>query len=324
MPVQEAEINVIDCEPNHSTFLEDVVEGLSGRTKRLPCKYFYDGRGSSLFDRICELDEYYLTRSELAIMRRSAGEMANRLGRGVMLIEYGSGSSIKTRLLLDHLRDPAAYVPVDISRRHLLQSASRLSEAYPAIEVLPVCADFTTDFDLPLPQESPSRRAVYFPGSTIGNFAPAEARRLLADIAARCAPGGSLLIGADLKKDVDKLEAAYNDRQGITAEFNRNVLRRINRELGGDFQPEHFRHQAFFNEEHGRIEMHLVSEREQVVSIAQHAFDFSEGESICTEHSHKYTVREFQEMASAADFSLDECWTDERKNFSVLHFTVGS
>jgi len=224
--------------------------------------------------------------------------------------------------LLDQLVEPVAYVPVDISRRHLLQSAEDLSAFYPDVEVLPVCADFTTKFELPTPSITPTHSAVYFPGSTIGNFQPQAAAQLLGLIAPLCGTGGGLLIGIDLKKDIDTIEAAYNDKRGVTAEFNLNLLHRINRELDADFLPDQFHHSAIYNESHGRIEAYLVSDGDQVVSIGEHSFEFSAGESICTEYSHKYTIDEFQASAADAGLTLHRHWTDPEQNFAVLHFVV--
>ncbi len=317
------QLRLLNLGPAMATFLADVLVGLSDNPKRLPCKYFYDRRGSQLFEQICELDEYYLTRSELAIMRRFAPQMADQLGPGVMLIEFGSGSSLKTRLLLDHLVDQVAYVPVDISGQHLQRSAEDISASYPTVQVLPVCADFTAEFELPVLDRIPACTAVYFPGSTIGNFPPDAAARLLSRIAELCGADGSLLIGIDLKKDVEIIEAAYNDRLGVTAEFNLNLLRRINRELGADFQLDQFRHRADYNETDGRIEMHLVSPREQTVSIAENSFAFAKGESICTEFSHKYSVEEFEAIAARSGLTLSREWTDPRRHFAVLQFVVG-
>ncbi len=313
---------LLDFRPSVSIFLDDVVTGLSGTPRRLPSKYFYDRRGSRLFDAICDLDEYYLTRTELAIMRRCSGEMAAALGPQVLLVEYGSGSSVKTRWLLDHLDDPVAYVPVDISRRHLLQSADDLREAYPQIEILPVCADFTTEFRLPATQREASCTSVFFPGSTIGNLEPVAAMRLLRRMAALCGEAGELLIGIDLKKDRATIEAAYNDQQGVTADFNLNLLRRMNRELEGDFDLKQFRHQAIYDEQNGRVEMYLVSAIDQVVTIGGHSFDFPAGESICTEYSHKYTVDGFAALAAKAGWELRQEWSDSQRLFAVLHLIV--
>jgi dimethylhistidine N-methyltransferase len=236
--------------------MRDVLAGLRTEPKHLLCKYFYDQRGSALFERICQLDEYYLTRSELAIMDQFAPEMGAQIGPGAMLVEYGSGSSVKTRYLLDALSDAVAYVPVDISGELLRQSSQELARDYPRIEILPVCADFTRHFALPLSTRDATHVAVYFPGSTIGNFLPSRAAELLRRIARLCGAGGGLLIGIDLKKDAAMIEAAYNDRLGVTAEFNLNLLHRMNRELDADFHPESFAHRAVWNSADSRMEMH--------------------------------------------------------------------
>jgi dimethylhistidine N-methyltransferase len=303
-------------------FLRDVIAGLRSRPKQLPCKYFYDRRGSELFDQICQLDEYYLTRAELALMDQFAPEMGAQIGGGAMLVEYGSGSSVKTRYLLDGLPDPVAYVPVDISGDHLQHTAGELARDYPQIEILPVCADFTKDFALPRSLRTASHAAVYFPGSTIGNFMPGEAIALLRRITRMCGTGGGLLIGVDLKKDIPTIEAAYNDRLGVTAEFNLNLLRRINRELGADFDLDQFFHQARYNAELGRVEMYLISRQAQTVTVGGEAIEFEPGETICTEHSHKYTVDEFAAVAAAAGLTLRREWTTKRREFAVLHFAV--
>jgi dimethylhistidine N-methyltransferase len=315
---------LLDMGPNSTSFLHDTLAGLRDRPRQLPCKYLYDERGSQLFDRICDLDEYYPTRSELAIVDRYAQQMAAQIGPRVMLVELGSGSSVKTRMLLDHLCDPAAYVPVDISREHLQRTADELSAAYADIEVLPVCADFMQDFGLPVSQRRPDHCAVYFPGSTIGNLRPDEALELLRRIADLCGVGGGLLIGVDLQKQISVIEAAYNDDAGVTAEFNLNLLRRINRELGGDFDPEQFEHRAFYDEDWDRVEMHLVSQSRQEVTVGEESFSFEQGETICTEHSHKYTIDGFADLASEAGFTLRRHWTDKRQYFAVLHLVVVS
>lgn len=303
-------------------FLRDVITGLHAASKELPCKYFYDKRGSELFDRICQLDEYYLTRAELAIMETCATEMGAQIGAGVMLVEYGSGSSVKTRYLLDALPQPVAYVPVDISGEHLELTALELAADYSRIEILPVCADFTEHFELPLPTRVASHTAVYFPGSTVGNFMPNQATELLRRITSLCGPGGGLLIGIDLKKDSTKIEAAYDDALGVTAQFNLNLLQRINRELGGDFNLDWFKHRAVYNSELGRVEIDLVSRCAQRVTVAGEAFEFTRGEAIRTEYSHKYSIDEFAALATAAGLSLHHQWTDAVKNFAVLHLVV--
>jgi L-histidine Nalpha-methyltransferase len=303
-------------------FLRDVIVGLKSTPKQLSCKYFYDRRGSELFDRICQLDEYYLTRAELALMDQFAPDMGAQIGAGVMLVEYGSGSSVKTRYLLDGLPEPVAYVPVDISGDHLQRTAQELARDYRRIEILPVCADFTRDFSLPRSRRKASHSAVYFPGSTIGNFKPGEAAGLLRRITRLCGTGGGLLIGVDLKKDAATIEAAYNDRLGVTAEFNLNLLRRINRELGADFDVDQFCHQARYNAEFGRVEMYLISRRAQTVTLGGETIEFKRGETICTEHSHKYTVDEFAAVAAAAGLTLRREWSAKKREFAVLHLAV--
>ena len=309
-------LELCDLSPEREHFLADVLEGLGRSPKTLPCKYFYDARGSALFDRICALPEYYPTRTELGILRRHAGAMAAAIGPRALLVEYGSGSSTKTRLLLDRLAEPAAVVPVDISRDHLLASAAALAAHYPKLRVIPVCADFTAPFALPDVPDA-DRVVGYFPGSTIGNFGPAEARKFLADVAEQCGPGGALLIGVDLEKPRAVLEAAYDDARGVTAEFNRNLLRRANRELDADFDLAAFDHRAFWNAAQGRVEMHLVSRRDQVVHVAERAIPFAKGETIHTENSHKYELAGFAALAEAAGFGVERVWTDDGGLFSV-------
>jgi len=305
-----------DLAPERDRFLADVLEGLTRPRKSLPCKYFYDERGSALFERICELPEYYPTRTELGILRRHAPAMAAALGPRCLLVEYGSGSSTKTRLLLERLERPAAYVPVDISREHLLRSAAALSTRHPGLRVIPVCADFTQGFALPRVAGAASR-AAYFPGSTIGNFAHPEARKFLTRVAEQCSPGGALLIGVDLRKDRALLEPAYDDAQGVTAEFNRNLLRRINRELGADFDCAAWDHRAFWDPAQGRVEMHLVSRRAQLVELDGRRIPFARGESIHTESSHKYDLPGFAALARSAGFDVERVWTDPDALFSV-------
>jgi L-histidine Nalpha-methyltransferase len=307
--------------PGTAAFRADVLRGLSAPAKELPCKYFYDEAGSELFERITGLPEYYLTRTERAIMDQHAPEMAALLGRRCLLIEYGSGSSTKTRLLLDHLSSPAAYVPVDVSAEHLFRSAGALAEAYPEIEVLPVCADFTRPLELPVPSKQAARRVVYFPGSTIGNFTPSESAVLLRQTAGLCGRGG-LLLGADLRKEPRVIEAAYNDSQGVTAQFNRNLLVRINRELDADFVVSQFAHRAFYDAAEGRIEMHLVSRRDQSVRIGDVEFFFAAGEAIRTEYSHKYSISELATLAAAQGWAVQRVWTDEHNYFGVLYLTL--
>ena len=303
-------------------FLADALDGLRQRRKTLPCKYFYDAEGSKLFDQICSLPEYYPTRTELGILRAHASEMAQCLGPETLLVEYGSGSSVKTRLLLDRLVRPAAYVPVDISREHLLETAVALRLDYPGLEILPVCADFTAPVALPKPRRPAARRAVYFPGSTIGNFSEAGAIALMAGVARQVGPGGGFLVGVDLAKDPRILERAYDDAAGVTAAFNLNLLARMNRELDADFDLRRFRHRAVWVEAAGRIEMHLVSAVEQVVRVDGAEIHFERGESICTEHSHKYTVDGFARLARRAGLAARRVWTDPAERFSVQYLQV--
>lgn len=304
-----------DLHPPRADLLREVVEGLSRRPRALSPKFFYDRRGSALFDAITELPEYYPTRTEIGILRRHGVEIARHLGQGSALIELGSGSPLKIRVLLDSVQ-PAVYLPVDISADHLRQSAADIARDYPEIQVEAVCADYSNGLSLP---ETPpeATRAAFFPGSSIGNFERGPARTLLTTVAEALGEGGALLIGVDLKKDPDLLDAAYNDSQGVTAAFNRNLLERINREAGADFVPEQFRHHAFYDPRQGRVEMHLVSECEQRVRVDGQEFAFVPGESIHTENSYKYTVEEFQGLAAQAGFVDEQVWTDDAALFSV-------
>ncbi|HEY0583898.1 MAG TPA: L-histidine N(alpha)-methyltransferase [Chloroflexota bacterium] len=296
---------------------DEVLRGLLSPQKELPCKLLYDEVGSQLFEQICELDEYYPTRLEMRIMRASAAEMAARLGPAALLIEYGSGSSSKTPLLLDQLDQPAGYVPIDISREVLAESAATIRRRYPRLQVLPLCRDYTSELRIPRTRLRPARRAAYYPGSTIGNFVPEDAKKFLRRIADLCGAGGGLLIGVDLKKDPLMLHRAYNDALGITAAFNLNILTRLNRELQADFAVEHFRHYAFYNPVFSRVEMHLISLLPQVVHVAGAAIAFEAGESIWTEASYKYGPDEFAALAAAAGWRLEQSWSDDRGLFSV-------
>ncbi len=300
-------------------FYGEVLQGLQQAQKTLPSKLFYDERGSQLFEAICQLEEYYLTRTETAIMQAHISEIASLLGRGCVLIEYGSGNSQKTRLLLEALSDPVAYIPVDISETSLRRSAATLAAAYPGLAILPVWADYTHPFTLPPIPRPRARRVAYFPGSTIGNFYPDQAVAFLQRIAQITGPNGALLIGVDLKKDAGALHRAYNDRAGVTAAFNLNILVRLNHEFGADFQPDQFIHYAFYNELEGRIEMHLISRKTQTVHMGEHTIPFKAGETILTEVSYKYTLEEFQHLAAQAGFSLGRVWTDAGHQFSIQY-----
>ena len=321
MSTNRARVPLLDLKTDSGSFLRDVLEGLSLSRKALSPKYFYDERGSALFEAICELPEYYPTRTEMAIMRAHVGEMAERLGPDCLLIEYGSGSGRKTRVLIAALA-PVAYMPIDIAREQLAHSAAELERDFPGLQVLAVCADYSRPLVLPAAEGMARRRVVYFPGSTIGNFALTEAREFLREARATVGPGGAMLVGVDLKKDEALLNAAYNDAQGVTAAFNLNLLTRINRELGADFDLGAFRHWAFYNAALGRIEMHLVSEKPQSVTIAGHRFEFAAGETIHTENSCKYSVDEFQALARSAGFVPEHCWTDPAQLFAVHYLAA--
>lgn len=310
---------LFDLEPRIEHLREEVLAGLLRPRKELPSKFLYDDCGSQLFDQICDLEEYYPTRTEIAIMQEWVGDMAAVVGPHCCLIEYGSGSSTKSHILLQALHEPSTYMPIDISRVQLLAAAQESARTYPDLEVLPICADYTADFTLPTPRNPSARRVVYFPGSTIGNFHFWEAQRFLQRVAEICGPHGGLLIGVDLKKDPERLHAAYNDARGVTAAFNLNMLARINRELGASFQLEQYRHYAFYNPHEGRIEMHLASLAEQRVQIDGCDIDFALGETIWTESSYKYTLTEFARLAGTAGFDVRRVWTDREHLFSVQY-----
>ena len=304
-------------ESAYEPYVADILAGLREDPKRIAPIYFYDARGSKLFDQICELPEYYPTRTEIQILTDSGDDMAARVGEDALLVELGSGSSMKTRLLLDRLPTLAGYVPVDISRSHLLNAAQGIAAAYPHLEVLPVCADFTQPFTVPRPRRAAKRIVVFFPGSTIGNFDPPDALKLLRVMHATAGSGGGLLVGADLVKDPEVLVRAYDDAAGVTAAFNLNVLRRLNAELGANFDLMRFHHRALWNPQARRIEMHLASACEQRAMLAGQAIDFAAGESIVTEHCHKYTVAGFGAEAAKAGWLAREHWLDPRQYFSV-------
>ncbi|HCS52419.1 L-histidine N(alpha)-methyltransferase [Rubinisphaera sp.] len=303
-------------------FYLDVISGLSSKAKTLPSKYFYDEQGSLLFDQICDLDEYYITRTESQIMDRYAHDMARTLGEKIALIELGSGSSRKTRLLLDEVSESSVYMPVDISREHLYKSAEQLAFDFPDLTIKPIHADFTQPIKLDNEVDKDYRKVVYFPGSTIGNFEPDKAVQLLNNISNLVDPDGGLLIGYDLIKDLNILEDAYNDSAGVTAAFNKNLLQRINQELEGDIDLDAFEHQAIYNPEEHRIEMHLISQEEQLVHIGESTFHFEKQESICTEYSHKYSMDSFRQMAQKAGFHEDRCWTDPNQYFAICYYRL--
>ena len=305
------------------SFLDDVIAGLSLPQKALPPKYFYDAEGSRLFARICRLREYYPTRAELSLTRRHLAEIVRFAGESCELIEYGSGESIKTRLLIEHLR-PARYVAVDISAAALREAAGRLAREFAWLPIDGVVGDFSRPLKLPPARGAGgARRVAYFPGSTIGNLTASETEAFLRMTRAQVGPRGAMLVGVDLKKDANVLHAAYNDARGVTAAFNLNLLARINRELDGDFDLRRFRHYAFYNASQGRVEMHLVSLTTQSVRVGRSRFDFEPGETIHTENSCKYSIEEFQALAADAGFRAARVWCDRRAQFSLHGLTAG-
>ena len=307
-----------EYEPFSDEFAHAVRKGLGARQKRLPCHFLYDARGSELFEEITGLDEYYPTRTEIGLLERCGPEIEKLAGPGCAVVEFGSGSSRKTHILIAGLERPAAYVPIDIADEALAEAAERVQAKFPALDVRPVHADFNQPIDLPA-EVARLPKLGFFPGSTIGNFAHDEARQFLAAAAAMLGERSSFLVGADLKKDRDILLDAYNDKKGVTAAFNLNILNRINRQLDGDIDIEKFAHEAIYNDVEGRIEIYIVSLEDQQFSAAGVDFSLRQGERIHTENSHKYAVDEFQEMAQASGWEVAHVWSDEKALFS-LHF----
>lgn len=297
-------------------FAAAVVEGLSKRQKSLPCRYFYDARGSALFEEITRLPEYYPTRTEARILKDHAAEMVADIRAGELLVEFGSGSSTKTEILLDYIQEPIAYVPIDVSEAALSGAEARLSRRFPKLDIRPIVADFA--HSVPFPADIKTRRKTgFFPGSTIGNLAPRDAEGLLKTFARTLGQNSRLIIGVDLKKDPRVLIEAYSDAAGVTAAFNLNLLHRINRELGANFDEKRFRHRAIYDPAKNRIEMHLVSSSDQKVAVCGRAFHFKAGESIHTENSYKYTLQQFRDVARAAGWRPARTWTDTREQFSL-------
>ena len=299
------------------TFGDDVMAGLMAEPKRLPPKYFYDQRGSRLFEEITQLPEYYPTRCEISILRDRGADIAKRIPAGAALVEFGSGSSKKARILLSVAPKLAAYVPVDICGEMIEQEAAELRSDFPPLKVLPVTADICKPFELPEEAKQAAVRIGFFPGSTIGNFEPHEASGFLRNAANILGPGSSLIVGADLIKSADVLNAAYNDAQGVTAQFNLNLLTRINRELGGTFQLSTFEHHAFYNRERHRVEMHLASLKRQKVRVAGETIEFRAGETLHTENSYKYSVESLAALARGVGWLPLGAWTDTHKFFSI-------
>ncbi|MDB5410527.1 MAG: dimethylhistidine N-methyltransferase [Rhodospirillales bacterium] len=310
-----------DHAPQEDSFRDAVLEGLARSRKAIPCRFLYDARGSALFDEICRVPEYYPTRTELRILEDRAGEIAALIGPHCQLIEFGSGSSIKVRTLLDAL-DADAYVPVDISRDHLRRAADDLAADFPNLDVVAICADYHHPFRLPS-RPVRGRRFGFFPGSTIGNFEPDEAVDFLAMCADLLGDGGAMLVGIDLKKDAAILDAAYDDAAGVTAKFSLNLLARANRELGADFDITRFAHDAHYEEGAGRVEIYIRSLVHQKVIIAGRRFHLAQGERIHTEYSYKYTIPEFRDLARSAGFRPTMSWTDADDLFSVHYLETG-
>lgn len=297
--------------------LQEVLHGLSLPQKSLPSKYFYDHRGSELFDEITELEEYYPTRTERKILEDNLEEMASFLGDQVLLIEPGSGSSEKTRILLSGLKSICCYIPIDISSDYLGKVAEGLRKEYPGIDIQPLAADYTRPFELP-EMYSTSRRIVFFPGSTIGNFKRQTVDRFFEVISSIAGKKGGMMIGVDLRKDISVLEAAYNDSKGVTAEFNKNMLIHLNREIDSDFNPDLFEHKSVWEENPGRIEMRLIAKENHLIHVDGQAFEMQKGEYIHTENSHKYSLEEFEEIVSPW-FEVVKVWMDENEYFSVQY-----
>ena len=310
---QQASYNRID-----NDFLNDVIEGLSQNPKTLKPKYFYDNRGAQLFTEICTTPEYYPTRTEIKILNQNAEDIASQIGDNTALIEYGSGALEKIKILLNFLNEPVGLIPVDISEDQLFASAKNLENLYPDLEILPVAADFTKPIPIPGFSHPPKKHVAFFPGSTIGNFEPDLAIQFLEGVTKTIGLDGLLLIGFDLKKDIETLLAAYDDQRGITSSFNKNLLSRINDELGGNFNLDTFEHVARYNENKGRIEMHLKSTTEQTVLINKELFEFLEGETIHTENCYKFTKESFTAMSSKAGLYPVKTWTDDQNLFAVM------
>lgn len=317
--VQPCGISDDDRRPPTSDLLEVVQRGLGAYPKRLPSWLFYDERGSALFERICEQPEYYLTRCEVALMAEHSAAIADALGSDVRLVEYGSGNALKTGMLLQHLHAAVAYVPVEISMDPLRQSVDRLAREFPQLPLQPLCADFSKPLRLPIPPRAPRRTVLYFPGSTIGNFEGREAAVLLRKMRNEMGDAGGLLIGVDLKKDPALIEAAYNDAAGVTADFTLNMLTRLNREIGSNFDLSAFAHRAHYNPMAGRIETHIVSRRAQQVKVGRASVAFREEETIHVEYSCKYSLDDFAALAARAGLAVLRVWLDPQQMFSVQY-----
>lgn len=312
---------VDDSTPQDAEFLNDVLAGLSQPQKTLPCKYFYDEKGSQLFEAICETQEYYITRTEIGILQHNLTTIADLVGPGCDILEFGSGAGIKIQLLLEGLHRPRSYIPIDISMEILEHSAHTLAQRFPQVEIVPIVGDYHKNIELPqgFLRQTPHKKLVFFPGSTISNFTPLEAAEFLQRIRLLLSPDDVLLIGVDCVKPAHLLNAAYNDSAGVTAAFNLNLLDRIANTFETNLQSMDFFHHAYFNTQHSRIEMHLVCKRDQLIHIEGESFHFEKGETIHTENSYKYALEEFKAMADRAGFSSQAVWQDEAALFS-LHY----
>lgn len=313
----------VDYQPKVEDFRSAVLAGFSAARKSVPPKFFYDEQGSTLFERIGETKEYYLTRTEIGLLRDKGPEIAELAGSQAVIVEYGCGSSRKVRALLDNLDAPAEYIGIDISRQHLGRVVADIASNYAEMRVGGICADFSANLDLPREAGlNGERKLGFFPGSTIGNMSPDEAREFLSGVRRHVADDGALVIGVDLKKDEQILHAAYNDADGVTAAFNLNILHRMNRELDGQIDVDEFEHLAFYNQGEGRIEMHLKSRIDQTVLIAGREFDFARGETIHTENSYKFHIEDFSELAGQAGFATEAVWTDADDLFSIHYLSA--
>jgi len=300
------------------TLLDEIINGLKSPQKYIPSKLFYDERGSQLFDQICELDEYYLTRTELSIIENNINGITHLIDENTLFIEFGSGSSLKTRRILKNIHKTAGYIPIDISEEHLKNSVSLLKSEFPNLDIFPIAADFTKPIQFPDIFKDVTRRVLFFPGSSIGNFTDEESKKFIHIASVNCGSEGGLLIGIDMLKDKDIIESAYNDSKGITSEFNLNILSRINTDFGAGFNLDNFSHNAVFNQKKSRIEMYLVSNAEQNVRLNGSTIKFQKNESILTEYSHKYTLENFRSIVEEY-FEIEDIWTDDKKFFSLLY-----
>jgi dimethylhistidine N-methyltransferase len=317
----KASVELIDLQPRSGNILREVLVGLSKGQKTIDPKYLYDKKGSEIFEEICQLPEYYPTKAETEILKTHAAEMAQLIGEDALIIEPGSGSGEKVRFLLKELDHPAGYVPIEISREILLRTVEEFDHEFPDLNVVPVCADFTADLELPLSVDGQiGKKVIFFPGSTIGNLDPHNAVHFLKKFGQMMGHEGGLLIGVDLKKNKEVFELAYDDPKGVTASFNLNLLSRLNHEVNATFDLSNFNHKAFYNEQLGRVEMHLESKIAQLVRVNQTIFRFKEGETIHTENSYKYSVEEFCELCAKANLKIRKFWKDTAKQFCVYYF----